>query len=88
MAASACSSLSMRPSIWTACSSAPTPSRSRVTLTVAFPDAASVELTATAPGVTLTRRYPVSSYPASDRPLSADSVTCGVSQRLSWTNAL
>ncbi|TLM65311.1 MAG: U32 family peptidase [Deltaproteobacteria bacterium] len=46
----------------------------RVTLTVAFPDAASVELTATAPGVTLTRRYPVSSYPASDRPLSADSL--------------
>lgn len=45
-----------------------------VTLTIAFPDAATIELTATAPGVALTRRYPISSYPASDRPLAAASL--------------
>jgi len=46
----------------------------RIALTVAFPDAETLELTATGPGVTLNRRYPVSSYPASDRPLSAESL--------------
>ncbi|MCM2266129.1 MAG: U32 family peptidase, partial [Desulfuromonadales bacterium] len=45
-----------------------------ISLTVAFPEQATIELTATGPGVALTRRYPISSYAASDRPLSAESL--------------
>lgn len=45
-----------------------------IALTVVFPEQGTIELTATGPGVVLTRRYPISSYAASDRPLSAESL--------------
>jgi putative protease len=46
----------------------------RIALTIGFPDPETIELTATGAGVALTRRYPVASYPASDRPLSTASL--------------
>ncbi|MHB8709533.1 MAG: DUF3656 domain-containing U32 family peptidase [Desulfuromonadales bacterium] len=46
----------------------------RIALTVAFPSPDAIELTASGTGVALTRRYPITSYPASDRPLSAESL--------------
>lgn len=46
----------------------------RIILSVAFPDPESIELSAAGPGVALTRRFPITSYPASDRPLSAESL--------------
>jgi putative protease len=45
-----------------------------IELTIAFPDQGFIELDATGPGVALTRRYPLTSYPASDRPLSPGSL--------------
>jgi putative protease len=46
----------------------------RIDLTIGFPDAGILELTATGAGLEVTRRYPVNSYPASDHPLSAVSL--------------
>jgi len=43
-------------------------------LAISFPETGAVELTATAFGLVMTRRYPVSCFPASDRPLSAASL--------------
>jgi putative protease len=45
-----------------------------IDLKIEFPAPDLVELTAAGAGVALTRRYPVSSYPASDRPLTAESL--------------
>lgn len=45
-----------------------------IELTVTFPDPHTIELTAAGAGALLTRRYPVSSYPATERPLSPDSL--------------
>jgi putative protease len=46
----------------------------RIALTVSFPDPQTIELTASGTGVALTRRYPLTVYPASDRPLSGESL--------------
>ena len=45
-----------------------------VELTILFPDAGTIELTATGAGISMSHRYPVSSYVATDRPLSAESL--------------
>jgi putative protease len=45
-----------------------------IDLTISFPADDTIELVATAVALALTRRYPVNSFPASDRPLSAESL--------------
>lgn len=45
-----------------------------VDLTIAFPDPGSIELSASGHGLVLSRRFPLTSYPASDRPLSRESL--------------
>jgi putative protease len=46
----------------------------KIDLTIVFPAAETIELAANVAGVTLTRRYPVTSYVATERPLSAASL--------------
>lgn len=45
-----------------------------ISLTIAFPGPETIELTASGAGVALTRHYPLTSYPASDRPLSVETL--------------
>jgi putative protease len=46
----------------------------RIDLAIAFPEAGVIELAARGAGVALTRRYPLTCYPASERPLSVTSL--------------
>ncbi len=49
-----------------------TPGESVIDLTLAMPTADRIEVAATGHGLTLSRSYPVESFPATDRPLSAE----------------